>query len=108
MGHSGKFAERDLPDYSARNFEERGFTDITVEERSIPLGSWAGVRGCQARDNYLDVFRGMKTPVLRAGGLGFIKSEEEYDDMIAELEKEWDTTEGASIEFFIIYAKKPE
>ncbi|ORY46232.1 hypothetical protein BCR35DRAFT_33866 [Leucosporidium creatinivorum] len=24
--HSGKFAERDLPDFSARNWEERGFT----------------------------------------------------------------------------------
>lgn len=23
---AGKFSERDLPDYSARNFEERGFT----------------------------------------------------------------------------------
>ena len=22
----GKYAERDLPDYSSRNFEERGFT----------------------------------------------------------------------------------
>ncbi|KAF7297704.1 Urease accessory protein UreG [Mycena kentingensis (nom. inval.)] len=26
LDHAGKFAERDLPDYSARNFEERGFT----------------------------------------------------------------------------------
>ncbi|KAH7885137.1 urease accessory protein UreG [Phlebopus sp. FC_14] len=26
LDHPGKFAERDLPDYSARNFEERGFT----------------------------------------------------------------------------------
>ncbi|KIY68707.1 urease accessory protein ureG [Cylindrobasidium torrendii FP15055 ss-10] len=24
--HAGKYAERDMPDYSARNFEERGFT----------------------------------------------------------------------------------
>ncbi|KAH9922659.1 urease accessory protein UreG [Fomitopsis serialis] len=26
LDHAGKFAERDLPDYSSRNFEERGFT----------------------------------------------------------------------------------
>jgi len=26
MDHPGKFAERDMPDYSLRNFEERGFT----------------------------------------------------------------------------------
>lgn len=26
LDHPGKFAERDLPDYSTRNFEERGFT----------------------------------------------------------------------------------
>jgi urease accessory protein len=24
--HAGKYSERDLPDYSGRNFEERGFT----------------------------------------------------------------------------------
>lgn len=86
--------------------EERGFTNISVEERFIPLGSWAGPRGCQARDNYLGAFRGMKTPVLRSGGFGFVNSEEEYDTMLADLEKEWDTTEGADIEFYIIYAQK--
>ncbi|KAF7317232.1 Urease accessory protein UreG [Mycena chlorophos] len=26
LDHAGKFAERDMPDYSARNFQERGFT----------------------------------------------------------------------------------
>lgn len=26
LDHPGKFSERDLPDYSARNFDERGFT----------------------------------------------------------------------------------
>jgi len=26
LDHAGKFAERDLPDYSSRNFQERGFT----------------------------------------------------------------------------------
>ncbi|KAF8839548.1 urease accessory protein UreG [Paxillus ammoniavirescens] len=26
LDHAGKFAERDLPDYTSRNFEERGFT----------------------------------------------------------------------------------
>ncbi|KIK95806.1 hypothetical protein PAXRUDRAFT_826658 [Paxillus rubicundulus Ve08.2h10] len=26
LDHAGKFAERDLPDYTCRNFEERGFT----------------------------------------------------------------------------------
>lgn len=26
LDHPGKFAERDLPDYSNRNFHERGFT----------------------------------------------------------------------------------
>ena len=26
MRVAGKYAERDMPDYSSRNFEERGFT----------------------------------------------------------------------------------
>lgn len=54
---SGKFAERDLPDYSSRNFEERGFTigiggylnetdhlPVRIIERGLYTVPWAQER----------------------------------------------------------------
>ncbi len=88
--------------------EEGGFANISVESRSIPLGNWAGLIGGQARDNWIGVTRGMKTPVLRSGGFGLVSSEEEFDALIDDVEKEWDATEGAAIEYYVICAQKPE
>ena len=65
----------DLP----RLVTEAGFVDVTVEKRMIQLGRWAGPQGRDASDNFLGVFAGMKTPVLRSGGLGIVSSEEEFD-----------------------------
>lgn len=92
----------DLP----KMLEEGGFKNVAVETRSIPLGSWAGQMGCQGRDNFMEVFRGMKTPILRSGGLGFVSSEKEYDALMDSLEAEWDVTEGAEFDFHIMYGQK--
>lgn len=88
--------------------EEAGFVNITVEKRTIPLGSWAGQQGCDGRDNFINVFKGMKTPILRSGGLGFVDSEASFDKLIDETEDEWNRTEGAEIDFYIFIAQKPE
>ena len=88
--------------------EEAGFVNITVEKRSIPLGSWAGQPGCDGRDNFINVFKGMKTPILRSGGLGLVNSEAEFDKLIDSTEDEWNRTEGSEIDFYIFVAQKPE
>ncbi|KAF8515736.1 hypothetical protein JB92DRAFT_3082814 [Gautieria morchelliformis] len=61
---------------------EAGFTDVRMETRLLPLGKVGGADGENARKNFMGVYRGMKTPVLKAGELGF------FD---AEMEGEWDT-----------------
>ncbi len=38
---AGKYSERDLPDYSARNFEERGFT--------VGIGGCVAIPRCHSR-----------------------------------------------------------
>ncbi|THH06383.1 hypothetical protein EW145_g4123 [Phellinidium pouzarii] len=86
---------------------DAGFVDIRVETRTIPLGAWAGQLGADARDNFMGVYRGMKTPVLRSGGLGFVETEEDFDRLMDELEKEWDETKGAEMKFHIFIAQKP-
>ncbi|KIJ40420.1 hypothetical protein M422DRAFT_173752 [Sphaerobolus stellatus SS14] len=84
-----------------------GFIEIKTEVKTIPLGRWAGQTGIDGRDNFMGVFRGMKTPVLKMGGLGFVQSEAEFDRLLDEVEVEWDATPGSEIEFFIFTAQKP-
>ncbi|KAH9934260.1 S-adenosyl-L-methionine-dependent methyltransferase [Fomitopsis serialis] len=86
---------------------EVGFTDVTVEERTMPIGSWAGQLGIDARDDLISVFRGVKTPILNAGGYGFVASETEFEKLLDEVEREIDETPGAEAKFYIIYARKP-
>ncbi|KAH8113562.1 S-adenosyl-L-methionine-dependent methyltransferase [Phellopilus nigrolimitatus] len=84
------------------------FVNVRVEKRTIPLGSWAGKYGTDARDDFMGIFRGMKTPILNSGGLGFVETEEAFDCLLDELEKEWDNTRGAEFDFHIICAQKPQ
>ncbi|THG96862.1 hypothetical protein EW026_g5044 [Hermanssonia centrifuga] len=93
--------------FIAELLREAGFIAIYEEERSIPLGKWGGQDGIDGRDNFIGVFRGMKTPILNAGGLGFVQTEGEFDSLLDAVEQEWDETSGAEIKFSVIYATKP-
>lgn len=84
-----------------------GFINIQVDPRSTPLGEWAGEHGKQSRDNMISLFRGMKSRVLDDGGYGLLQSEEDFDRLVHDVEKEWDETPG-SRNFWIVYnAQKP-
>lgn len=96
----------DIAKYIPDMLRAAGFIAVHEEERVIPLGKWAGKEGEEARDNFMGVFRGMKTPILKAGGLGFVKSEGEFDALLDAVEQEWDDTPGAEIRFSIIYGLK--
>ncbi|KAJ7260478.1 S-adenosyl-L-methionine-dependent methyltransferase [Mycena haematopus] len=88
--------------------EEVGFVDIHVEERVQCIGKWAGEDGVANAINHSGVFRGVKTPILEAGGYGKIATEAEYDALIEGQAKEWDEIPGTKREFFIFCARKPE
>lgn len=90
---------KDLP----KLVKEVGFRNISVETRQLPL---AGTKGSHARDNWIGAFRALKTPVLSSGGFGFVSSEAQFDAMIDDLEKEWETTEGGELAFHLICAQK--
>ncbi|THH05068.1 hypothetical protein EW145_g5068 [Phellinidium pouzarii] len=93
----------DLP----RLLQKAGFINVTVEKRTVPLGAWAGQVGVDSRNNFISVFAGLKMAVLKAGGLGFVETEEDFDGFTVALQKEWDETEGSEIEFHIVYAQRP-
>ncbi|KAI0309179.1 S-adenosyl-L-methionine-dependent methyltransferase [Amylostereum chailletii] len=84
-----------------------GLTNITVEKRGLSAGTWAGESGCEVRDNFIGVYRGMKTPMLKAGCFGVLNSEEELDDLYDSVVKEWDGTEGCEMAFLTLCAQKP-
>ena len=96
----------DCAAYIPAMLAQTGFTNIRVEERSIPLGKWAGDHGSDGAANFIGVFRAMKTPILKAGGLGLVHSEEEFDTLLDQVEEEWDQTPGAEIKFYIFSAQK--
>ncbi|KAF7363768.1 S-adenosyl-L-methionine-dependent methyltransferase [Mycena sanguinolenta] len=86
--------------------EETGFVDIQNESRMQLLGKRAGEISIEKAKNHVGVLRGIKTPVLEAGGYGYATSEAE--DAIADaLGKEWDKTPGSDEDFIITWARKP-
>lgn len=87
--------------------EAAGFVDIHSESRIQLIGKWAGEIGVTHRVNHVGVFRGIKTPVLDAGGFGIVTSEAEYDDLLDGLDREWDEVPGTEKEIVIVWAQKP-
>ena len=87
--------------------ENAGFTDVKIIRSSTPVGKWAGQPGIEGRDNVMAVFRAMKLPILRMGGFSMVKSEAEIDELLDNVEKEWDETEGMALGFCLIVARKP-
>jgi hypothetical protein len=63
--------------------------------------------GTYAASKHVFVHRGMKTPVLNAGGYGVVQTEKEFDDLLDAVEAEWEQTPDAYMEFFVFTARKP-
>jgi len=103
--HRGLFREcaKEFP----HMLKEVGFVNIKTIDRSVPLGKWAGKHGEDGRDNLAGLYKGMKTPVLNAGGFSIVNSEEEYDSLIDEVAKECDERIGSQMHFITCWAQKP-
>ncbi|KAF9232578.1 S-adenosyl-L-methionine-dependent methyltransferase [Melanogaster broomeanus] len=84
-----------------------GFVDIHTEEVFMKVGEWAGQLGREARDASIGAMRGMKGPVMKAGGMGYVTSGEEFDRKMDEIAEEWDRTEGSYRRLKLCYGVKP-
>ncbi|KAF7311460.1 S-adenosyl-L-methionine-dependent methyltransferase [Mycena kentingensis (nom. inval.)] len=87
---------------------DAGFVDICSESRMQQMGKWAGPSGVAMKTNHVGVLRGIKTPVLQAGGFGIVSSEAEYDALVEGLDREWDEVPGTDKEFIVFWARKPD
>ncbi|KAF7322506.1 hypothetical protein HMN09_00029100 [Mycena chlorophos] len=93
----------DMPDL----LKNAGFVDIQRETRITKIGK--GVEGEHTKllkGNILGVYRGLKTPILKAGGFGVVSSEEEYDTLLSDIEAEWDDMPVSEQAFNIFWARK--
>ncbi|TFK39578.1 hypothetical protein BDQ12DRAFT_650134 [Crucibulum laeve] len=97
----------DCHKYIPRMLVDAGFVDLKVVPMETPLGKWGGEYGVAHRKNLIEVWRGMKAPILKAGGFGFVNSEQEFDQLMADLETEWDDTPGSAFTYITWCAQKP-
>jgi predicted SAM-dependent methyltransferase len=86
---------------------DAGFRDVKVERRSFKLGQWAGEEGIANRNNLIGVYRGMKQRSIEEGVLNKLISEAEFDELLDNVQNEWDQIEGTEIVFKILIAMKP-
>lgn len=84
--------------------ERAGFINIHSELRIMPMG---GANGKAMRENKCAALAAMKTPALKAGGLGFVESNEGYDKLVEATRDELVDTEDASAQAYMVYAQKP-
>ncbi|KZP28555.1 S-adenosyl-L-methionine-dependent methyltransferase, partial [Athelia psychrophila] len=84
--------------------EAAGFTNIHTEVRRVPV---SGEEGRPMRENLCRTYMAMKTPALKAGGYGLVRSEEEYDSVFRAYGEELAVTDGAVQPSYTIFAQKP-
>ncbi|KAH9841031.1 uncharacterized protein C8Q71DRAFT_794970 [Rhodofomes roseus] len=57
--------------------------------------------------NWMAVFRGVKSSILKGGGFGHVSSEADFDVMVDRMENEWQSSPDAEIQNNVICAQKP-
>jgi hypothetical protein len=98
---------RDIGQRIPTFLQQSGFVDIRHNPRATVCGTWAGEHGIEGKENMLGIIRGLKTPMLKAGGYGVVASEAEFDDMVEALGKEFDAMPGSQIVWSMFMAQKP-
>lgn len=88
---------------------EAGFVDIHAEVKSVKFGPAGGEDGRRIALTQTGVARGIGGPLAMAGGLGVVNSQDEWEALMNEVDKEWESEEGSNAEYpwFIFTAKKP-
>ena len=84
-----------------------GFVGVRSKEVTVKIGTWAGPIGEEARDASIGALRGMKGPVMKAGGMGYVTSPEEFDAKVDAVAEEWDRTVGSHRKLKVFYGMKP-
>ncbi|KIK61352.1 hypothetical protein GYMLUDRAFT_42936 [Collybiopsis luxurians FD-317 M1] len=88
--------------------EEIGFVDVRCEVRHSPIGQSGEKHIGFSGDEWGQVWRGLKRSIVEAGGYGFVKSSEEYEQLVDESVAEWDTNPDKVYNiYYTILGRKP-
>lgn len=85
--------------------KKAGFVDVQVTLRETPVGAVYGEMGGQFAENMMNMFRALKTPVLRSGGFGLVGDEQDYDDIMDQMESEWNK-HGCNFGWYVVVGRK--
>lgn len=84
-----------------------GFVNVQVTLRDVPIGTSHGEMGAKFSANNMTVFRGLKTPVLRLGGFGLVHDERDYDNLMDQMELEWNNGKpGCGAGWYTVVGRK--
>ncbi|KAF8992243.1 S-adenosyl-L-methionine-dependent methyltransferase [Cyathus striatus] len=94
-----------LVGHCARWLLEAGFEDVTVVEQVQPTGAWAGEEGLGHKNNLMNVFRALKPAIVKAGGMGSAKTNEEMDELLDKVQHDMDQP-GTTLAWVKCYGRK--
>lgn len=84
--------------------KEAGFADIRVDENNCPLGKKWGAIGVEGANTVGAATRSMGAAAAKEG---LVKTKAEYDELMAEVGREWDECKGMNYVFHVVRARKP-
>ncbi|KIK61296.1 hypothetical protein GYMLUDRAFT_42872 [Collybiopsis luxurians FD-317 M1] len=85
--------------------KEIGFVDVQCEVRHSPIGK-SPERGFPA-DKWAEYWRGLKPTIINADGYGFVKSGDEYEELVSEAVIEWKNSDKAFHGYCTVLGRKP-
>ncbi|KAK7458906.1 hypothetical protein VKT23_009917, partial [Stygiomarasmius scandens] len=86
--------------------KEIGFEDIWIEPTEAPIGKRKGKAGVVGADWQYRGFSSMESVIMQYSGFGIVNNSDEYQSMLAELQREWD--EGIPwMDYVVVSARKP-
>lgn len=97
----------DAIDHLETWLEEAGFVNIKIEKRGLPMGAWGGDLGKRGLRSTVNAYRAIGEHVVKAGGLGFVKTGRDYDTIVDDFERLCEETPESYLQFWIFVAQKP-
>ncbi|KAF5327441.1 hypothetical protein D9619_004197 [Psilocybe cf. subviscida] len=85
--------------------KKHGFINVEVILRETPIGASYGEMGTKVAEDVMGVFRGFKSPTLRLGGFGLVDDEEDYDNLMDQMELEWNQP-GCKVGWYVAIGRK--
>ncbi|KAJ3571499.1 hypothetical protein NP233_g3715 [Leucocoprinus birnbaumii] len=98
----------DIVDYLPNWIEEAGFVNLNIVKRGLPMGaSWSEEWSAPGVQSIGAFWSALKEPVMREGGLGIVKSGEEYDAVIEDLKRRCEEVPRTYWPMILFTAQKP-